>query len=458
MTLDHSPDVDRTPTSPMTPHPPSEPRQIRTLPNRTTPHRPYHSAPLVLYRDEWRPTSLSNAPAPEVAEAQTLAEFSRLNLGTPSAQKSKTGQHGRAEETLISLAGHAPKRELEPGTPEERPTKKRRGLASTLVDGAVSVASSWWHSWGNDGNPADVAESRTSAATFVLDPAYAPSSSSSPSRATFPPRPVYLSNRRRRAMLSTPRRRAPPGRRSGYSTYLYANTVNAPQPPSTPPTPPTNTARIRSQDTSNDENVDSDDDAFARMQGRLDSMITQCRTALSSQPDLEELMHPTHDPTTFSRPSSLKGNPSTPLFLSSSSTTQPNTLAITTSPPPPQGSGQATLSNYQQRSRTARTPSRIPIPIRSGSNSPARPPTASTFAFRMRPSSHRVFDASGSSAPSSVSRPPSMTPPRLPRAGSSRASHRLNQLSSVPIFDTASHQAPPTPSLPSRRPQIRSRD
>lgn len=110
--------------------------------------RSSHSTSLSLRGGEWRPNIMPSAPEAELAEEQTFAEFALLNLGSNAGTRCANGGSsaiGRgAEESLVSIAA---KRSPEARTPDNRPSKRQRGLAGALVDGAVHAAHAWWSSW-----------------------------------------------------------------------------------------------------------------------------------------------------------------------------------------------------------------------------------------------------------------------------------------------------------------------
>lgn len=472
---------------------PLEFRRMRSLPHRAAQPTGL-KASLSLQGNEWRPSISAAMPDSELAQAQTLAEFSHLNLGDSSrGEGDASTAAGRAEESLVTLSGGgAHKHTLELSTPDERPSKRRRGLAGTLVQGAVSAAYSLWNSWaykdddhqGGSDELQSVDERPSLAAVcgpntdvacppgskhqpdFVNSPtatARVNAASFTPSRTTQPTRTVYLSNRRRRAVIPSQRRRASSrlpnkkGQACFCSPSPFSPTADTPSKSGTISSTPSPSPQPSWTHTMPECPHDADDagaaddsgqeeDALTRMQCRLDSMITQCQTALSSRPDLDGI------DADLSREGALYDMSSSP--SQGHRAAMPESVSIykvrrdaeieadacPAAPPPtpniftdcaPASSGRFTPTLI--RSSTPRPPSRIPVPVAP----PRVRPPASAFAFQMRPSSRASNRLPEPGAPDSPIRWPSATSPGCnagtgasPRTGSRPVGHRYTESAS----------------------------
>ena len=222
---------------------------------------------------------VSMAPASVETSSMAFAKLAQAQRAQQEAQRqSASGQNAHDEHT------------------DGPPVKRRRGVASVIVDGALSAAIytgaaavtaySLWSSWGRK---ADEEEGERNSAREKLPPGgldeppppyidQRDAATAGPSKTPMSPvRPahIYVSSRRRRPAFQSTRstRTGNTPKRKGLPVFDSA-VLTAPS---------TSTAPIHAEDDEMDE-----DDLFARMQSKMSSLIEEGTRALHSQADLDD--------------------------------------------------------------------------------------------------------------------------------------------------------------------------
>lgn len=200
---------------------------------------------------------------------------------------------------------------------DEPPTKKRRGVAGAIVEGALHAALytgaaaltaySLWSSWGRTGNEDDdddlcrVHEKLPPGALDEPPPPYAEqqskpfeSFSKAPSSTPVQQRPVhvFVSSRRRRPVFASSRKGTPKGKGHPSTVSSPAAMSPTPAPKSLPHTLSLNDMHgsMEGQNSLNDADEDDDDDeVFARFQSRMSNLIEEGTKALNSQADISNM-------------------------------------------------------------------------------------------------------------------------------------------------------------------------